>query len=189
MKKWIGVFLVFIAQSVFAQPQAAAPEIINDSLNANNLPVLQPYTVPPPDNLGTFLQGTTSENAVFGGMWTYHLNPSSRDDRGNNELFGVLYHNFFAGTLMNSFDHRAFALGVQRNVYVHQFSHHWQYITSYRLGLMSGYKYGQSPFSPLSKYSPVIPFPQLISAFQYRSFGWEISWALVVVSTSFYVTF
>ena len=65
-----------------------------------------------------FLQGAQPNNALYLGMFSWHIRSESRKkDRASNNLILGLYRSIFFGTSLNSFSQRAFVLGVQRNVY------------------------------------------------------------------------
>lgn len=135
------------------------------------------------------LKGTAFPNSLYAGMWTYHINASSRkDDNANNELLGFVYKSIFAGTFLNSYGERSYAVGVQRNLYAHQFTNHpdWHYYVGYRAGAIYGY---DSRLSHFAGESPIIPYASLMTSIRYKHFGWEVSYTAVVFSTSFYFAF
>ncbi len=135
------------------------------------------------------IKGTAFPNVIYAGMWTYHINAASReDDNSNNELLGFVYKSIFAGTFLNSYDHRSYAVGVQRNLYTHQFVNHpnWNYYVGYRAGAIYGY---DSRLSHFAGESPIIPYASLMTSIRYKHFGWEVSYTGVVFSTSFYFAF
>ena len=134
-----------------------------------------------------FLKGTQPDNALYLGMLTWHFNPESRkDDRWSNNLIGGLYNSIFVGTLLNSFDDRAFVVGVQRNIYTNQLSENNQFNVGYRLGLISGY---DQRMSDIAKYLPILPIPELYIDYSYRNFGAELSYIGVVFTAKFFIRF
>ncbi len=125
------------------------------------------------------LWGTAAPPAIYLGMVTYHFEPGSRDDRWNNNLVAGTYHGFFAGTLMNSFDDRAFVGGIQR-IWASQYpSDNFNNTVGYRLGLISGY---DERMAPIAAHTPVLPFPQVYDDMVWHHVGIEFSWCVVTAS-------
>ncbi|WP_157966582.1 hypothetical protein [Fastidiosibacter lacustris] len=134
-----------------------------------------------------FLKGAQPSNGIYLGMFTWHFNPASRsDDRWSNNLIGGVYNSIFMGTLLNSFNDRAFVIGVQRNIYTDQLSQNNQINIGYRLGLISGYDERMSDFA---KYLPVLPIPELYIDYTYKNFGAEFSYIGVVFTVKFVIRF
>src|ERR1700734_185519 len=62
------------------------------------------------------LWGTPPPTSLYLGMWTFHLMPKSQEkDNADNYLIGIFYRGFFAVTFADSFNHRNYAVGIQRN--------------------------------------------------------------------------
>ena len=134
-----------------------------------------------------FIKGKTPQNSLFLGMLTFHFNPNSlKHDRWSNDLPGGVYKGVFAGTLINSFNDRAYVFGIQRDVYTKKFSNNWQINSGYRLGLITGY---DSRMSKVADKTKVLPLPEVYSDFMYKKVGIELSWSMVVVSAKFIVRF
>ena len=134
-----------------------------------------------------FIKGKTPQNAMFLGMFTLHFNPQSlKKDRWSNDLIGGVYKGFFAGTLINSFNDRAYVFGVQRDVYTKQYSNNWQINSGYRLGLITGY---DSRMTKIADKTKVLPFPEIYSDFMYKKVGVELSWSVSVITAKFIVHF
>jgi hypothetical protein len=131
--------------------------------------------------------GEPSANSVYFGMWSYHLRPGSQKaEDSRNDLLGVVYHGFFAGTLRNSFRHRSWALGIQRNWLSKPLSPNINYSLGYRLGLVHGY---DEHLMHLAGQVPFIPFAQIVSDLSYKNVGVELSYTGVVVSGGFFIRF
>lgn len=138
--------------------------------------------------LSEVMWGQTPPNAIYFGMFTLHINPESfKDDRWNNNLIGGVYDGIFFGTLLNSFDNRAFVVGLGRDVYNETLSENFNLRVGYRLGVISGY---DERMGDMAKYSPVIPFPQIYADLTWRKhLGFEFTYVGVVFTAGFYWTF
>lgn len=129
-------------------------------------------------------QGPTS---LYLGMWTYHLMPrSGEEDNPDNFLVALTYKGIFAGTFLDSFNHRNYAAGIQRYWYQKPLGHDFDYYLGYRLGLVYGY--GDHIIN-LNGLTPVLPFMQLISSVTWKHFGVEVSYTGIVVSAELYIKF
>lgn len=108
---------------------------------------------------------------LYLGMVTVHFNPDSlSDDNWNNQLVGVVYDGYFAGTLLNSFHDRAYVAGIQRYFYRQKISENVTQNVGYRLGLISGYDERMLSFAANT---PLLPFPQLIYELSWKHVGIE----------------
>lgn len=132
------------------------------------------------------IAGTTGPNALYLGMATFHFEPGSRDDRWNNNLIAGAYNGYFAGTLVNSFDDRAFAFGIQRDWATQQLSENVTNTVGYRVGLITGY---DERMTPIAEYTPVLPFPQVTDDIMWKHVGIELSWCVVTASAGFVYKF
>jgi hypothetical protein len=139
------------------------------------------------ENLWTKLWGKPTPSALYLGMATYHLSKSRRDDRWNNNLVGGSYNGYFAGTLQNSFDDRAFVLGVERLWAIQHLSENIDNQIGYRLGLISGY---DERMTNIAEHTPVLPFPQVFDNIMLdERVGLQLSWSMIVFSAGFVVQF
>lgn len=134
----------------------------------------------------TALWGNPAPNALYVGMVTYHLEHSDNDARWNNNLIALSYHGYFAGTLKNSFDDRAYAVGIERLWGKQQLSDNVSNEVGYRLGLISGY---DERMIRIAKYTPVLPFPQVTDTIMWKHIGLQVGWSVVTVSAIFTVHF
>lgn len=131
------------------------------------------------------LWGTPAPTAIYPGMFTFHLEKASRDDNWNNQLIAGTYKGFFAGTFINSFYDRGYALGIQRMWDTEQLSDNFKNSVGYRLGLVTGY---DERLAPIAGKTPVLPFPQIIDDITWKHVGIELSWCVDTVSAGFVVT-
>jgi hypothetical protein len=140
------------------------------------------------DEIANSLWGTAPPNKAYLGMFTMHLRPEAIGDRWVNNLVGFQYHSLFVGTFTNSFNDQTYVAGIERDLHTHQFVSHPNvtYVVGYRLGLVYGY---DGRLMKLAAKTPILPFPQLVSAISYKHFGWEITYTVAVVSTGFFIPF
>jgi hypothetical protein len=139
-----------------------------------------------PRSFWSKLWGTPAPTAIYPGMFTFHLEPGSRDDNWNNQLIAGTYKGFFAGTFINSFYDRGYAAGIQRVWDTEQLSDNFKNNVGYRLGLVTGY---DERLMPIAGKTPVLPFPQIIDDLTWKHVGIEFSWCFDTVSAGFVVTF
>lgn len=124
------------------------------------------------------------------GMWSKHFTPKDRNNQ--NDLFGIGYKGLFAGTLVNSYYVRAYAIGMERFWFTKQLSvkHDISYQLGYRLGLVTGYQGHDLTGIQSLRDSPVIPFVQAIFDVNWKHLGWEVSIPdPYVISMGFYIRF
>jgi hypothetical protein len=142
-------------------------------------------TTEQPRSFWSKLWGTPAPTAIYPGMFTFHLEPGSRDDNWNNQLIAGTYKGYFAGTFINSFYDRGYAAGIQRVWDTEQFSDNFKNSIGYRVGLVSGY---DEQLAPIAAKTPVLPFPQVIDDITWKHVGIELSWCVDTVSAGFVVT-
>lgn len=136
------------------------------------------------------LKGKPTPNRLMLGMFSLHLmhyfkpshDPNKQGDNWNNQLVALSYHGYFAGTLVNSLYNRAYAAGIERYWYSKKVSQRFGYDVGYRLGLITGYT--QKTYW-LAKYTPVLPFPQVIFDLDVLHLQLEFSWCFQVISFGF----
>ena len=131
--------------------------------------------------LGKFW-GEPFRNHIYGGMWTLHFSPGDNQENTNN-LLGVAYKGYYAGTFVNTHRDQVFSAGWQRALYQDKWGI-FDVEAGYRTGLMYGYtkylKLGDSKWFPLL---------QTLLDIDYNGFGIEFSWAGVVLTAGFYYRF
>ena len=128
------------------------------------------------------LWGKPFRDHIYAGMWTLHF--SSGDDQENtNNLLGVAYKGYYAGTFVNTHRDQVYSAGWQRALYRDKWGV-FDVEAGYRAGMMYGYtkylKMGDSKWFPLF---------QTLLDIDYNGFGMEFSWAGVVLSAGFYYRF
>ena len=134
-----------------------------------------------------FIKGSEPSNAIYLGMLTWHFSKKSRqDDRWSNDLIGATYKNVFIGTLINSFDDRAYVIGLQRNLYTYKSSYNQEFNVGYRMGLITGY---DERMSSIAEHIPVLPIPEVYMDYSYHNIGAEFSYVGVVFTAKFFVRF
>ncbi len=120
-----------------------------------------------------YLQGQPTEDQLLLGMATFHFSEKSRRVRQwNNKLIGLQYKDFFISTFENSFYNQAWAAGIARNVSTSELNANWDMTFGYRLGLVSGYKDGEAPFS---SNSPLVPLVEVYNQYFFKKhYGVEL---------------
>lgn len=120
-----------------------------------------------------FIKGKTPPNTFFYEMFTLHVVPSSLKIRNwHTQLLAIQYKGIFAGTFINSFYNRSYALGIGRQLYEKEYNNIYSR-AGYRMGIIYGYTKDQAP---LSNISPVIPLVQPYINFSYKNtLGIELS--------------
>lgn len=185
----IGLSIGLVAKAEnMSQSVPEDPNAIHLSGDYLDVPAQVPNSgIPQTAGFWTQLWGKPAPPALYLGMASFHLDPNSRDDNWNNQLIAGTYGGFFAGTLVNSFYDRAYAVGIQRMWGKQQLSEHISNSPGYRLGLISGY---DERMMDLAERTPLLPFPQIIDDIVIGDHvGIELSWSAVVVSAGFVITF
>ncbi len=130
--------------------------------------------------------GEPAPRTLLLGMWTTHLWTNQFGLIQGNYLVGYVDHGYFIGTFTNSYSHRSYAAGINRYWLTKPLSENIQWHLGYRLGLVYGYRKGEVLFS---SHSPLIPFIQLVSDFNWKKIGIELSTTGQVISGGFYLNF
>lgn len=117
-------------------------------------------------------------------MWSYHINYAHpfKDVNYKGDLIGLNYKSLYLGTFRNSFYNRSYFVGLRRNLWQRR-DKSWLLQAGYGLGIVSGYKDGQSLV--ISKYSPVIPAAFGYFDVTYHHVGIEIKTIIDVFSIGF----
>lgn len=134
------------------------------------------------------LAGQPVDHQLYAGMWTYHTHASSREkDNATNYALSYVKKGYFVGVFKNSYYNWSFGAGLQRDVYDKHFaSDTQQFKVGYRAGLMTGYD------DRLCSYcgdSPVLPFIVPYIDWQYKNFGLESQYAVILATIGFYYHF
>lgn len=137
----------------------------------------------------TKLKGKPTPNRLMLGMFSLHLmqyfkppHGDKKRDNWNNQLIAFSYRGYFAGTLVNSLYKRAYVAGIERYWYSRKVSKHFGYDVGYRLGLITGYT--QKTYW-IAKYTPVLPFPQVIFDLDFSHVQVEFYWCFQVIGAGF----
>ena len=129
-----------------------------------------------------FLLGEPAQDSIYLGMWSYHFIDDDDDYTNTHNLFGLVYKGIFLGTFLNSHEDRAWALGLQRDVYRTKVDM-IDVDIGYRFGLMHGYDNLQLFDSEL------FPLLQVYSDLSYEKLGIQFSWAGTVITAGFFIRF
>lgn len=93
----------------------------------------------------------------------------------------VTYNSAFIGVLRNSFADWAFTIGAQRRLWEKPLTEAWAVNIDYRVGVVTGYDQ-QMGYGSFFRYTPIMPFVQLLTQLTYDNFGIELSWTVSIVS-------
>lgn len=129
-----------------------------------------------------FIVGQPAQNGVYFGLWSYHFVDDDEDYVNTHNLLGVAYKGLYVGTFLNSHEERAWAAGVQRDVYRTTMSV-FSVDMGYRIGVMHGYQnlqFGETGLFPLL---------QIYADFRYKNVGIQTSWAGSVLTAGFFIRF
>ena len=90
------------------------------------------------------IKGKKARDALLLGMWSIHADGTGEyfgDGRNNDQghLAGIQYYGLTAGTFINSFDDRAYYIGLAREVYSHNYSKNTRFDIGYKFGPLFGY--------------------------------------------------
>jgi hypothetical protein len=113
-------------------------------------------------------------------MWTKHFHPGIT----NNEMVAVNIRGYFAGTFLNSWHDRSYAVGVERSVHQGQLGENGAYSLGYRLGAINGY---DRRLIKGAGATPVIPFLQVVANGSWKRVGVQASYCWLVVTGGFFV--
>lgn len=127
------------------------------------------------------LWGTPQRSTIYPGMWTRHLHHPGID---NNQLAAVTIRGYFAGTFINSYHRRSYAVGFERSLRSGTFASDLTYGVGYRLGAIRGY---DSRLLPVAGRVPVVPFAQAVGDLSWKRVGVEGTFCVRVVTAGFFV--
>lgn len=99
--------------------------------------------------------GTANPSTIYVGMWTRHLTHAGID---NNHAYGVALRGVFAGTFVNSYHTRSYAVALERRV-AHGDLGGAEYGVGYRVGAIQGY---DRRLLPIAGKVPVVPFVSIL---------------------------
>ena len=90
------------------------------------------------------IKGKKARDALLLGMYSIHADGTGEyfgvgrnNDQGH--LAGIQYYGLTAGTFINSFDDRAYYIGLAREVYSHNYSQNTRFDIGYKFGPLFGY--------------------------------------------------
>jgi hypothetical protein len=162
LKKW-GVLLAFLAGAFPAATRA--------------------QDAPADESARSFLQmawGSPEPSTVYLGMWSKHFHPGLT----NNEMIAASLHGYFAGTFLNSWHERSYAVGIERSVHRDELGRNGAYSLGYRLGAINGY---DSRLIKGAGSIPVVPFLQIVGNASWKKVGVQASYCWLVFTGGFFV--
>lgn len=117
------------------------------------------------------LKGQAADDMVHMGLWSQHISPS-RDYNEDNQLVGLQYKGYFAGTFLNSYEKRTVMAGIARTVATKKlFKKRVTVDLGYRLGMMYGYDSETS----IPNIAGFTVLPAMVLGLSYKGFGIDIS--------------
>jgi hypothetical protein len=124
--------------------------------------------------------GSPEPSTIYLGMWTKHFHPGIT----NNEMIAASLHGYFAGTFLNSWHERSYAVGLERSVHHGAIGEKGAYSLGYRLGAINGY---DSRLIKGAGSTPVVPFLQIVANTSWKRVGVQASYCWLVVTGGFFV--
>lgn len=100
------------------------------------------------------LGASPDRDRLIFGLWTMHPFEPQFPELDWTEGFGGLYGHWFGATFVNSYDERAFILGIERNWFDTQRGRAG-FGVGYRVGLITGY---DERLVDVARHTPVLPF-------------------------------
>jgi len=134
-------------------------------------------------NWVSMLWGSPQRSTMYAGMWTRHLHHGGVD---NNRLGAITYRGYFAGTFINSYHRRSYAVGIERSVRTGVLGSGTEYGVGYRVGAIHGY---DSRLLPVAGKIPVVPFAQAVGDVSWKRLGVEGTFCVRVVTAGLFVRF
>lgn len=146
MKKYIFLIVLFactcLVNTAYCQDPPAQP---TDHQNNHSVIQKEENAKEKTDkSLWEKIKGKKARDALLLGMWSLHLDGTGEyfgDGRNNdqNHLAGIQYYGLTAGTFINSFDDRAYYIGLAREVYSHNYNKNTRFDIGYKFGPLFGY--------------------------------------------------
>ncbi len=166
------LFLAFFTASVVsASDNGVEPETAHDTTVETTAEIHE-------NELLTLLWGEPSEDTIMLGMWSYHFVDNDDSYQTSNQLLGISYKGYYAGTFKNSHDNRTWTLGFQRDIYQTQIAF-LSVSVGYKAGIMYGYETMQIFDTKL------FPLLQVYTNLCYKHAGIQLAWAGSVLTAGF----
>ncbi|MFN7980255.1 MAG: hypothetical protein U0Q11_00185 [Vicinamibacterales bacterium] len=127
------------------------------------------------------LWGTPQRSTLYPGMWTRHLHHGGVD---NNQAVALGYRGYFAGTFVNSYHRRSYAVGFERSLHRREVAKDVTLGLGYRLGAIRGY---DGRLLPVAGKVPVVPFAQAVGDVSWKRVGVEGTFCVRVVTAGFFI--
>lgn len=135
------------------------------------------------------LWGEPGKDAVYIGMWSFHLSILFNADTNENwqhDLAAVAYSGFIAGTFINSFYDRCYVFGLHRSIYRTGKKDGFSTDLGYNLGVVKGY---DSRLVSFADDLPFLPFLQITFDISWKMLGIQLSHVGSVLTAGFYVEY
>jgi len=136
-----------------------------------------------------FLWGKPGKDAVYLGMWSFHLSLLAKqgdDLNWQHDLIALAYSGFIAGTFINSFNDRCYVFGLHRSIYRYGNKNGFSTDLGYNLGVVKGYDSRMVSVADDLKY---LPFLQVTYDISWKMLGIQMSYVGTVLTAGFYIEY
>ncbi|MGY3802742.1 hypothetical protein ACWNT8_01555 [Pigmentibacter ruber] len=138
---------------------------------------------------GFFLWGKPGKDAVYLGMWSFHLSllvNQGAEENWQHDLLAVAYSGFIAGTFINSFHDRCYVFALHRSLYRTGDKNGFSTDLGYNLGVVKGYDGRLISIADELKY---LPFFQVTYDISWKMLGLQLSYVGTVLTAGFYIEY
>ncbi|WGL61040.1 hypothetical protein QEJ31_05455 [Pigmentibacter sp. JX0631] len=135
------------------------------------------------------LWGKPGKDAVYLGMWSFHLSLLVNQDAEENwqhDLLAVAYSGFIAGSFINSFNDRCYVFALHRSIYRTGDKNGFSTDLGYNLGVVKGYDSRLVSIADDLKY---LPFFQVTYDISWKMLGLQLSYVGTVLTAGFYIEY
>ncbi len=140
-------------------------------------------------NSDFFLWGKAGKDALYLGMWSFHLSILFNADAGENwqhNLIAGAYSGFIFGTFINSFNDRCYVAAVHRSIYRTGTKDGFSTDLGYNLGVVKGY---DSRLISIANDVKYLPFLQVTYDISWKMLGLQLSYVGTVLTAGFFIEY
>ena len=143
-----NILLIYLSAAICIVNTAYCQDLPAEQMDRQNNHKFIQKEEQPPNKSGKSLwekiKGKKARDALLLGMWSIHADGTGEyfgDGRNNDQghLAGIQYYGLTAGTFINSFDDRAYYIGLAREVYSYDYSKNTRFDIGYKFGPLFGY--------------------------------------------------
>ena len=135
------------------------------------------------------LWGEPGKDAVYLGMWSFHLSllvNQGANENWQHDLLAVSYSGFIGGTFINSFHDRCYVFALHRSIYRSGNKNGFSTDLGYNLGVVKGYDSRLVSVADDLKY---LPFFQVTYDISWKMLGLQLSYVGTVLTAGFYIEY